>query len=403
MTTRQALPTNLILSQGTIIEECSTVTGWTNSSGLASNIQESFYPDKTQSILLAVTVQGSNAQIQKTGLNIDMSNVETVEFVFKVNDRLKMSDLRLAFYNDSSNYFYCYLPIQATDNVTFQGWYKIRVSKKQFLSNGSPSWSTPITRVGIRSASVAGQVHSVICDRITYNVKGIPKILFTYDDGWQSVYDKAFPIHQELGQVATTWIVSNFAQGNDPLYMKKPTLDLIYDAGWDIGNHSKDHNVTIGDLPIAEQIDEYKTCRDLLYSWGYSRSADHVCYPAGHFNDGLVNVLLGLGVKTARTTVSDITATPADNPLKLKSYALGSTTTRAEVLNILQRAMDTGCSLIFMLHRVEDTPIPPIESICYPTAELRWLADYVKSMGFNVVTISEWYDQLTNPRKKVSR
>lgn len=400
---RSSLPKDLIINNGTVIEECNSVTGWTVSSGTAANNAGSFYPDKTQSILLTVTAAGSNAQIQKSGLNVNMSDVETVEFVFKVSDRLKMLDLRLAFYNDSTNYFYCYLPVQATDNVTFHGWYKIRVSTKDFQAQGSPNWNLPITRVGIRSASQAGQTHSVICDRITYNVKGIPKILFTYDDGWQSIYDKAFPIHQEFGQKATTWIVSNFAQGNDPMYAKKTTLDTLYNAGWDVGNHSKDHNITIGDLPVQQQIDQYKTPRDLLYSWGYLRGADHVCYPAGHFNDGLVEVLKSLGVKTARTTVSDIQATPVENLYKLKCYPLGSTTTRTDVMKILQRAMDTGCSIHFMLHRIEDTPIPPIESICYPTAELRWLAETVKIMGFDVVTISEWYDSLSNPRKTVNR
>jgi peptidoglycan/xylan/chitin deacetylase (PgdA/CDA1 family) len=401
MTTRDNVPQGLITNRGVVIDECNSVTGWSVTSGTAINNAGSFYADKTQSILLSVTTAGSNAQIQKSGLSINMADIESVEFVFKVSDRLKMGDLRLAFYNDSTNYYYCYLPVQATDNVTFHGWYKMRVSLKDFLPSGTPNWNNTITRIGIRSASVAGQTHSVICDRIAYNVKGIPKVLFTYDDGWQSIYDKAFPIHQALGQKATTWIVSNFAQGNDPMYAKKSTLDTLYNAGWDIGNHSKDHNITIGDLPTAQQIDQYKTCRDLLYKWGYFRGADHVCYPAGHFNDGLVEVLKDLGVKTARTTVSDIQATPAENLHKLKCYPLGSTTTRADVMKILQRAMDTGCSVHFMLHRVEDTPIPPIESICYPTAELTWLAGYIKSLGVDVVTISEWYDSLTEPRKRI--
>ncbi|WP_419874338.1 hypothetical protein [Candidatus Pristimantibacillus sp. PTI5] len=133
---RNPSPKNLIVNNGKVVEECNTATGWTVSSGTAENVASSFYSDKNQSILLSVTSAGSNAQIQKTGLNVNMSDIETVEFVFKISDRLKMNNLRLAFYNDSTNYFYCYLPIQATDNVTFHGWYKMRVSTKDFQAQG---------------------------------------------------------------------------------------------------------------------------------------------------------------------------------------------------------------------------------------------------------------------------
>ncbi|MFB9327011.1 polysaccharide deacetylase family protein [Paenibacillus aurantiacus] len=402
---RATLPKDLLTSAGTVILPCNTLTGWTTTAGTIALDNQTFLAGKSQSVRIEQTVAGTAAYSRKTGMALDLSDLETLEVVFRIKKRADLSSIRISLENGGSNYYYVYLPVQFSDMIDNHGWYRIRVSRKEFLINGSPSWLSPFTAIGLRVSGNAGVMASVQFDQVAYNVKGLPKVLFTYDDAWQSVYDKAFPIHQRYGQRATTWAVSRFAQSNDPNYARPATLDILHNAGWDIGNHTDGHDrytqqAEVGGL--TGLVESYRVCRDWLRSRGY-RGVDHVCYPAGEFGDDLIEGLKSLGVKTARSTISDVTATPVDNLHKLKTFPLGSTTTRAAVLDVLQKVRDTGCSVHFMLHRVEDIPIPPIPDICYPTAELEWLCDVVKSMGFDVVTISEWYEQLTSPRRPVNR
>jgi peptidoglycan/xylan/chitin deacetylase (PgdA/CDA1 family) len=64
-------------------------------------------------------------------------------------------------------------------------------------------------------------------------------IIISFDDGNQSVFEKAFPVMEKYGFSGTVYIVSNRLKSKD--FMHKRELSELSDAGWEIGSHSMTH------------------------------------------------------------------------------------------------------------------------------------------------------------------
>lgn len=272
----------------------------------------------------------------------------------------------------------------------------------------APSWDH-ITRMEFTVAYKEGNLTSINVDRVAFNTAGKAKLLFTFDDAWLSVLTKGKPILDSAGFKGTTWANQEAAEGHweDGAFMDINDLNTIYAAGWDIGNHTVAHPDDESVLSDVELTEQYLVNQEWLESSSFGkdcwlRGARHVCYPSGSYSDRLIGILQEIGVKSARTTVHGITPTPVTDMYKLKCIAVGRDTNIDKyVLEEIDRAVKTGSSLIFMLHRVEETPEPDdgvdnYGQIAVSTANLQRIVDYangyVLSGELDVVTISEWFE-----------
>ena len=120
-------------------------------------------------------------------------------------------------------------------------------------------------------------------------------------------------------------------------------------------------------------------------------------------DDRLIGILKNIGVKTARTVdygIQPIPAYDADGLYKLKCVPIGRDTDPNLIYTEVDRAIETGSSLFFMLHMVEITPDPlntdEYSNLAVSVENLRSIVDYiVRKQGeglTKVVTISEWYE-----------
>lgn len=256
---------------------------------------------------------------------------------------------------------------------------------------------------------------SVNIDRLAYNTAGEAKLLFTFDDAWFDVLTCGKPILDAKGFLATTW--ANKEASQDPItgvplevFMSESDLSAIYTAGWDIGNHTNTHPDDITVLTEEEMRQEYLVNQDWIEDNGWLRGARHVCYPSGSYSQRLIEILQEIGVKSGRTVEYGIQPTPVFNIYKLKCVALGRDTAlpenMARVKNEIDRAVGTGSTLFFMLHRVEENPEPDdggnnYGQLAIATATLTEIVDYVDAYvqqgKLDVVTISQWYEQYMAP------
>ena len=108
---------------------------------------------------------------------------------------------------------------------------------------------------------------------------------------------------------------------------------------------------------------------------------------------------------TGRTTEYGIQALPVSDLYKLKCIYVGRDTPLDGIKSQVDRAVSTGSSIFFMLHRVEPEPEPKPEMLnegeddygemAVSTADLEdlvnYIDNYVKQNKAEVVTISEWY------------
>jgi len=83
-------------------------------------------------------------------------------------------------------------------------------------------------------------------------------VVLTFDDGFQDVYDTAFPILQEYGFIATTYIITGVLETDLSYgYMQPEQLSELVTAGWEIGSHSISHeDIKSSKLGMGKELDD---------------------------------------------------------------------------------------------------------------------------------------------------
>ena len=126
-------------------------------------------------------------------------------------------------------------------------------------------------------------------------------LAITFDDGFRSVSERAFPLLAERGLVATVFVPTAFIDGGTPaswegvsdwletehepkmLPMTSVELLELADAGWEVGSHSctHPHLTRLGDHELAWELAESRRrCGELL-----GRPCVTLAYPYGDWNE----------------------------------------------------------------------------------------------------------------------
>jgi peptidoglycan/xylan/chitin deacetylase (PgdA/CDA1 family) len=126
-------------------------------------------------------------------------------------------------------------------------------------------------------------------------------IALTFDDGYLDAYHSVLPILRQYNAVATFYIVSDFI--GRPGYMGWAELQALRDAGMELGAHSVSHPdlTMLAQAEAAAQIGESR--RILREQLGVP--VESFCYPAGRFNEQIVELTRAAGFTNATTTVQD--------------------------------------------------------------------------------------------------
>lgn len=338
----------------------------------------------------------------------DLTNVELLLWFYENDPKSKLSGMRIDLVTNANNFYYLYVDTSYWNGSS--GVSRMRYDISHFQKNGNPDLSH-IIKFNIRFTGVSGMTPSLGVFSVTYNARSVPKVLLTLDDGWQDNYDNAFPVLEANGFKATTYVVSSFVQGNDPNYMRKSTLDKLYAAGWDIGNHSSGHENYLIDanLTTAQMAASYQTCLDYLLTCGYTKSARFVCYPSGGFDDNLIALIKNMGIVSARTTRIGMNADPIADVYKLKQVYVGPDTTfgadlsATDIKASIDTAIATGQTLAIMMHRISlDSQLNVAGDSTNPiktsVSKFTQIVGYLKQTGAQVCTMSEWYNGLATTK-----
>lgn len=335
---------------------------------------------------------GSNFVFEKhADCNYDFSDMENIEFNFYIPDRTMFSSIAVSFYSD--DLFHNEYCLNTIGSYEFQnGWNKIVRRKSDFASTYGADWSK-IKCFRITVYANAGCNPYINIDKMAYNVNGVSKVLFTFDDAWTDIYTKAYSIMEEKGFKGTAWAIQEMVMNGNPNFMSIEQLNELYDNGWDIGNHTKNHFDNIIVLNDEQKREQYLDCQNWLLSNNWDRGAYHVCYPSGSFDESLINIMMDIGVKSARTTDYGIQSVPVENIYKLKCIPVGRNVPMDLIKNEIDKAVETGGTIMFMFHKVEDNPSIDFEVSTEAFKDLvDYINEYVKLGKTEVQTISQWYD-----------
>ncbi len=228
--------------------------------------------------------------------------------------------------------------------------------------------------------------------------KPAAKLLFTFDDGYKDDITTAAPALQAKGFKGTAYVIQEgVLQLWDDTYMNLSDVNSLYNNyGWDIGNHtiSHPHGTGTSSTALANLKNEYLANQQWLISNGWTRGAYHVAYPYGEYSSQLITILKGIGVLTGRTAFpNEIQPVPVSDFYQLATYALQNGNSSA-VKSQIAAAVNSGSTLILMIHEIKDTNGAYIISKSEFQSVVDYAAQYVQQGKLDVTTISQWYNSV---------
>ena len=366
-------------SLGRLLQDFESTSGWVRDDGTLG-IDAAHVKHGTGSLMLRAEA-GALAAAHRDNLNWDLSSLKDglqlwvylhSPGAIPPGRTSRYLSLRLSNSNADIDYF----QLNSNNNI-HEGWNLLRIAPSEWQAHGSPSWTKPIQRMRISVTGGADYDVSVSIDDLRGGVSGLgPAFVWTFDDGNDSVYSRAFPYLSGLGMKGTTYVVGNKVGLGGRI--NNAHLRTLYDAGWAIGNHTIDHT----DLRAVDEATATAKVRE-GYEWllahAYPRAARYFAYPRNRFSDSAVAALQKAGVICARRGGARAQELPVDERYLLNSYTDAGVT--EPWLSRIDRAIETGSTIIYLGHDYDGTSIQTLQAI----------ADYLAAKGVWCPTIDEWW------------
>ena len=227
-----------------------------------------------------------------------------------------------------------------------------------FTIYGNPDWSG-IRVLRLQFTAGASLPSKVSWDLVAHNytVNGGAKIILSCDDGMEPALVHQKPILDANGFLCTAF-VPGYVIGTTG-HLTWAQLDELYAAGWDISNHTKNHEVLTG-LPQAEMIAEIDDQFRAFVNRGYRRSAKFFAYVGGSYNDAViaatkVNHVLGRGVAGGSQNGHIRFDGYREFIWPVKTTEVGEATTWASIQQICERAIYAQALFTLYWHGIADT------------------------------------------------
>jgi hypothetical protein len=226
------------------------------------------------------------------------------------------------------------------------------------------------------------------------------KVVFIFDDGYQSILPAASYLHQN-GMAGNVAVIGK--------YSDYPTLDhlnldqlkfLQNDWGWDMVNHTQHHVDAV--LTYYDHHDYTGYANDILQqaAWleanGLNSAPNWLIYPHGDTNAQLQGVV-GKYYMFARGVANDPTAYPYGDPLLVSNLEIqypgdegegGSPglTTPAGIQTAVNQAVKYHMTLLLTFHRIYSQPgdLPG-----YPLTLFKQIVNEIRKSGIKVMTLSQ--------------
>ena len=387
---RAGLPQDYLQDEGTLIEDFESISGWSCISG-SQALDTTNY--KTGSGSLKLTSESGGHGITTKTISLDLSEKsKRMTFWFYVYDVAAFNYVSVIFSsttNPSTKNFTC--QVSNAGGQIRAGWNKFSVGRANWTNTGDESWNNTMVRLRIQCNAKAGTVNIVSVDSLYGSVESMGRVLLTFDDGYDDVYNEVFSYMQPRGLRGTSFVVGSLIDGAG--FMTKAQLTEIYAYGWAIANHTYTH-ANMAAYTQAQAYAELNNNKNWLISNGYPRAVNHVAYPVGGYNDDVLLAMAQVGAKTGRTTKTGNNY-DSSHPYELTIREISNATSLATAQNYVGEAISRGTTVILMLHKLVESPSVSTE---WSIINFQGLIDYLVMRKIRVVTIDEWYEGLTNLR-----
>lgn len=244
-----------------------------------------------------------------------------------------------------------------------------------------------ITARVIVSQNSAGNLdtRSYQLSAITSSRLNEPLISIAFDDGWESIYEKARPLLKEYGFTSTQYVISEFSLNKTTEYMTQKQLKKMADEGNEIGSHSLRHCDLTG-LSESDLAYDIENAKSSLEQSGFS--AVSFAHPFGRYSEKTTDELAN---KYTYIRSSDLGFNDRYfDPHNIMVQSVEADTRNEMVASWVQQAKDNNAWLVLLYHRFDETG-------GYSTSSAQFEAHLkaIKDSGVNVQTVSQAADSIS--------
>ncbi|MED1915665.1 polysaccharide deacetylase family protein [Bacillus thuringiensis] len=334
---------------------------------------------------LCILSTGTNAAARRD-CQLNLNGAKTLKIRFYLDNYTDMYDIQFYFSHDAT--YVDYLTYSVRYWRLAAGWNEHIIDVNKLVVRGSGSITRDIVSMQIRALANDGKTASVTFDPIFRDESQLGRVIFMFDDGWDSQYTEAY---KYLGKYSMPGVIAVIpSRVGTPNYVTMAQLKEIYSHGWDLVNHTQNHLdlVTLDNLEIIEQ--EISQGESWLNSKGFPRASNIVAYPFGSYDK---RVLQAMQSRRAGRVVTDDTVTqpPPDKRL-VKIQRADFTATPDKLNGFIDDAANLGGVCLFLFHKiVSGTAVDNLE---YNVDYFKQVVDYAYSKRdeIDVITFSEWLD-----------
>jgi len=383
------------IQAGNELENFETIGDWTVTGGTAA-VDTNIKRVGAGSLKLT-SGSGTNCIATKT-INLDLSLGGLLYFWVFVENADDVASLQVVLANDSafSNFFSKIITAEVHN-----GWNKIAIGRTRWSATGAPSWQSNMVRLRVRVNANASVSPIVYFNSMYYGFYSRPKIILSFDDGWDTQYSAGYPYLRSKGLKGTCYIIQ--ARIGVSLYMTLANLYELHDAGWDMANHTVNHN-NMTAYSYAQAYPEIKGCADYLAALGFTRRNEHLhlAYPNGGYNADVLAAMAASGMITGRTIIDRPQANEIDAQYMITRQVHVYTASAATYLGYVNRAVEEGGCTQINYHKIVADGAGAFDTEV-EISQFQGLVDYVakldKARVLDCVTLTEWYEGLTEDRK----
>jgi len=220
-------------------------------------------------------------------------------------------------------------------------------------------------------------------------------LTFTFDDNRMGQYKYAKAILDEVGFKATFYVIRDNLDA-DPSFFGVAEVKALYDAGHEIGDHSKTHRdlTSLSEKEIIWEIDA-----EHLRALGIHPRSH--AYPYGSYNSTVIR-LVSQHYDYARTadvgTRMSLESTPI-NAYGLNARVVERGTPVATVKSWIDEAITADKWLILVFHNIVESPSAFTEC---SVSDFQEIVTYAKTKRIIVKTLTEIADLITFHLKSTS-
>jgi peptidoglycan/xylan/chitin deacetylase (PgdA/CDA1 family) len=206
-------------------------------------------------------------------------------------------------------------------------------------------------------------------------------VTFSFDDGFESTYTKAFPILQKYGYPATVFVIASAI--DTPGYLTASQLRELQSKGWEIGSHTLTHRF-LTELSNEELLEELIKSKTTLDSLGLKVFG--IASPGGKYDEKVISAITQY-YSYHRTSwpsgLNDLPLKDESDRYYLKAVSIEATTTLEEAKQWVLKAKAEKKWLIFIFHRIDETG-----QYNWSSQDFEELVRFVKEQGFQGVPLS---------------